>query len=168
MIEVIVSDKALREAAQSGMDEFVTVFINAINAAIDGQLTADTMANLNADQVTLLAYGIMRDEVMDGGFVQLIHNGYGPFFFHNPFARAVRLWGLQSLAVIVNKGHKLYAAYGKEIERECTDDEFMALFERFPQFDDLDDCFVENEEEWTSTVAAYIDNHIERFARITE
>lgn len=44
----------------------------------------------------------------------------------------------------------------------------MALFERFPRFDDLDDSFVENEEEWTAAVAAYIDNHIERFARITE
>lgn len=168
MIEVTVSDNALRRAAESGMDEFVMVFINAINGSIGGQLTADTMACLNADQITLLAYGIMRDEVMDGGFVQLIHNGYGSFFFHNPFARAVRLWGLQSLSVIVNKGHKLYAKYGKEIERECTDDEFMALFERFPQFDDLDDSFVENEEEWTAAVASYIDNHIERFAKVTE
>lgn len=104
MIEVTVSDKTLREAAQRGMDEFVAVFINAINEAIGRQFTADTMANLNADQVTLLAYGIMRDEVMDGGFVQLIHNGYGPFFFHNPFARAVRLWGLQGLSAIVKKG----------------------------------------------------------------
>lgn len=168
MIEVTVSDNALREAAKSGMDEFVAVFISAVNDSIGGRLTADTMACLNADQITLLAYGIMRDEVMDGGFVQLIHNGYGPFFFHNPFAKAVRLWGLQDLSALVNKGRKLYAAYGTEIERECTDDEFMALFERFPQFDDLDDTFVENEEEWTAAVASYIDNHIERFAKITE
>ena len=42
----------------------------------------------------------------------------------------------------------------------------MALFERFPQFDDYDDMFVENEEEYTSQVAHYIDEHIEKFATI--
>ena len=42
----------------------------------------------------------------------------------------------------------------------------MALFERFPEFDDLDDQFVENEEEWVSAIAHYVDEHIERFAEI--
>lgn len=39
------------------------------------------MSELNADQMTLVAFKAMHDEVMDGGFVQLIYNGYGPFLF---------------------------------------------------------------------------------------
>ncbi|MBQ5377543.1 MAG: DUF4375 domain-containing protein, partial [Prevotella sp.] len=84
MVEVRVEDNALRQAAEQGMDEFVGVFVDAINDAIGGELTAESMAQLNSDQITLLGYQILRDEVMDGGFVQLIHNGYGPFFFRNP------------------------------------------------------------------------------------
>lgn len=42
----------------------------------------------------------------------------------------------------------------------------MALFERFPQFDDYDDWFVENEEELTEQVARYVDANIEKFAQI--
>jgi len=126
------------------------------------------MSRLNADQITLLAYVMLRDEVMDGGFVQLIHNGYGPFFFRNPFAKAVREWGLRDLYKLVNRAHKLYNLYHKDIEQDCTDEEFMALFERFQAFDDLDDEFVENEEEWTSLVAQYIDEHLENFAQIDE
>ena len=42
----------------------------------------------------------------------------------------------------------------------------MALFERLPEFDDLDDEFVENEEAWTSDIAHYVDEHIEHFAVI--
>ena len=45
--------------------------------------------------------------------------------------------------------------------------EFMALFERHPEFDDLDDSFVEMEEEVTATLARYIDEHISEFAVIT-
>ena len=156
----------MQAASEEGMDAFVGLFVNAINDAIGNELTAETMALLNADQITLLAYSILREEVMDGGFIQLIHNGYGQFIFKNPFAKAVRLWGLRDLSKLVYNAHTLYIKYKEEIERDCTDDEFMALFEKFPEFDDMDDEFVENEESWTRDIAFYIDEHIDRFCKV--
>lgn len=163
-----VKDSDLRNAASAGMDEFLKVFTDAIMASVGGELTADTMAELNSDQITLLAYDILHNEVMDGGFVQLIYNGYGSFLFHNPFAKAIKGWGIDELASLVKKAGKLYFKYKNEIERECTDDEFMAMFEQYPEFDDLDDLFVENEEAWTGMVACYVDEHIERFVTVEE
>ena len=168
MSEVFVKESELVKAAEEGMDAFVSVFVKAIYDSVGGKLDANTMALLNADQVTLLAYVILRDEVMDGGFVQLIHNGYGPFIFKNPFSKMMRNWGLDALASLVNKAHKPYSHHHEEIERDCTDEEFMALFEQLPEFDDLDDEFVENEEEWTGAVACYIDEHLDRFATIVK
>jgi len=156
----------LREAAAEGMDAFVGCFVGAIKEAIGGELTAETMAELNSDQVTLLAWDVLHEEVMDGGFVQLIHNGYGPFIFKNPLAKALKLWGLRELSKLIYSAHTLYIKYGEQIERDCTDDEFMALFEQYPEFDDLDDTFVEEEEKWTADIAHYIDENIERFATI--
>lgn len=163
-----VKDSDLRNAASAGMDEFLKVFTDAIMASVGGELTADTMAELNSDQITLLAYDILHNEVMDGGFVQLIYNGYGSFLFRNPFAKAIKGWGIDELASLVKKSGKLYFKYKNEIERECTDDEFMAMFEQYPEFDDLDDLFVENEETWTGMVACYVDEHIERFVTVEE
>lgn len=168
MIEVKVKDADLQQAASEGMDAFVQVFVDGIRGAIGGELSAETMAELNADQVTLLAWDTLHEEVMDGGFVQLIHNGYGPFIFKNPFAKAVKLWGLRELSKLVYDAHTLWLKHREEIERELTDDEFMALFEQMPEFDDLDDLFVENEEKWTSAIAHYIDEHIENFAKIEQ
>ncbi|NPD93003.1 DMP19 family protein [Xylanibacter muris] len=166
MKEIIIRDAALRAAAAEGMDAFVSVFIEAIDKAIGGRLDAGSMADLNTDQITLMAYSILRDEVMDGGFVQLIHNGYGGFIFLNPFAKVLRMWGMRSLSKLIYNAHTLYLKYRADIERECTEEEFMAMFEKYPEFDDMDDEFVENEEEWTSCIAAYIDDHIESFAKI--
>ena len=157
--KVTVSDAALRQAAEEGMDAFVDIFVDAINASVGGKLTADTMPQLNTSQITLLAYRILRDEVMDGGFIQLIHNGYGGFIFLNP-------WGITELGRLISKVHSNYKKYHEEIEKDCTDEEFMSLFERFPIFDDFDDTFVEHEEEWTAAIAQYIDGHIEEFAEI--
>lgn len=168
MIEVRVKDEDLRKAAGEDMDAFVGCFVTAIHEAIGGELTTETMAQLNADQITLLAWQTLHDEVMDGGFVQLIHNGYGPFIFKNPLAKALKLWGLRELSKLLYSAHTLYIKYGSAIERDCTDEEFMALFEQYPEFDDMDDEFVEQEEQWTSAIAHYIDEHIERFATITQ
>ena len=166
MIEV--RDTVLQQAAAEGMDAFVKVFVEAIREAIGGELTQETMAQLTADQVTLLAWDTLHDEVMDGGFVQLIHNGYGPFIFKNPFAKAIKLWGLRHLSKLIYDAHTLWLKHRDVIERDLTDDEFMALFEQLPEFDDLDDKFVENEEEWTSMIAHYIDEHIENFVSIEQ
>lgn len=166
MIPIKIKDSKLREAAACGMDGFIKVFVDAIMDGIGGELNADTMAKLNADQITLLAYYMMRGEVMDGGFVQLIHNGYGGFMFLNPFAKALKEWGIDDLASLVKKAGRQYRKCRDEIERDCTDEEFMAMFEQHPEFDDLDDSFVENEEAWTGMVAHYIDEHIDRFATV--
>lgn len=168
MIEVKIKDSQLRKAAEEGMDVFVGVFVDAIRQAIDGELTTETMGQLNADQITLLVWDTLHEEVMDGGFIQLIHNGYGPFVFKNPFAKAVKLWGIRDLSKLIYKAHTLYLKHREQIEIECTEEEFMALFEQFPAFDDMDDAFVENEEVWTEQIAEYIDHHLEQFAYIEE
>ena len=64
------------------------------------------------------------------------------------------------------KGRKLFEKYGTEIAEDCDDETFMALFEKYPEFDDLDDEFIEMEEEVTEMVARYIDEHISDFADV--
>ena len=166
MKEVTINDAVLRKAAGEGMDAFVAAFVAAIKEAIGGELTGETLAELNSDQITLLAWDVLHEEVMDGGFIQLIHNGYGPFIFKYPFAKALKLWGMRELSKLVYNAHTLYAKYHEEIEKDCTDEEFMALFEQYPEFDDMDDEFVEREEEWTNDIAHFIDENIERFANV--
>ena len=168
MIEVIVKDADLQKAAMEGMDAFIGVFTKAIHDAIGGDLTAENMGELNADQITLLSWEIFHDELMDGGFVQLIYNGYGPFIFKNPFAKALRQWEMREPSKLVYDAHTLWLKHREKIEKEMSDEEFMALFEQFPDFDDLDDKFIENEEAWTEDIAHYIDDHLEKFAKIVE
>ncbi len=148
------------------MDAFVEVFRRAIMDHIGGELTPESMQCINSDQITLLAYCIYHDEVMDGGHVQLIHNGYGPFIFLNPFAKAMRLWGAKEFSKLIYSGRKFYEENVDAITADCTDEEFMAMFEQYPEADGLDDEFIEMEEEVTEIVARYIDEHLSEFAEI--
>ena len=164
--QIQITDEVLRRAASEGMDAFLRVFTDAYYQALGGALTAESMPRLNAAQHTLLAYTILRDELMEGGFCQLIQNGWGPYIFHNPVARALRDWGLGDLTKLLYAARKVYDAHREDLERERTDEEFMAMYEQYEAFDDLEDTFLENEEELTAQVAHYVDEHLGQFAEI--
>ena len=161
-----IKETEIKEAAQEGVGAFVELFAMRTMDAIGGELTADTMSQLTADQITLLAYWTLRREVLEGGFIQLIHNGYGPFIFLNPFAKAMRLWGAHDFSKLVYEGRRLYEKYAEPLTKDCTDEEFMALYEQYEEFDELDDSFIEMEEEVTDLVAHYIDEHLSGFATV--
>lgn len=166
MMTVSIKDSELRKAANEGIDSFLNLVINKTRDVIGGELTADNMAQMSSNQITLMGYATLRDELMDGGFIQMIHNGYGPFFFRNPFDAAMRNWGVMDLCRLMRKAKKQYLRYREEIEREMNDDEFMALYERVPAFEDLDDEFVTNEEKWSEMVAIYVDEHLMEFVEV--
>lgn len=164
MIEV--TETALQAAASQGMDEFIQVFTHRYKEVIGGELTATTMPLLTGEQHSLYSYQLFRNEIMDGGFCQLIQNGYGGYIFDNPFAKAMRLWGADDFSRLVYKAKKLYDTHRAELERERTQDEFMAMYEEFEAFDDLEEAYFEMEEQVTTLVATYVDNHLELFAKI--
>ncbi|MEG0463588.1 MULTISPECIES: DMP19 family protein [Bacteroides] len=164
MIEV--KDSALQAAAGEGMDEFIQVFTDKYKEVIGDELTAETMALLSGEQHSLLAYQLFRDEIMVGGFCQLIQNGYGGYIFDNPFAKVMRLWGAEEFSKLVYKAKKIYDANRVDLERERTEEEFMAMYEPYEAFDDLEEEYFQMEEKVTATIAAYVDDHLELFAKI--
>lgn len=161
-----ISDSALKEAASLGMDEFIKVFTDKYLEILGGNINAEKMGLLNGAQHSVLAYHFFREEVMEGGFVQLIQNGYGGYIFDNPFAKSMRLFGAEDFSKLIYKAKKIYDAHKEDLEKERSEDDFMAMYEQYEDFDDLEEEFLENEEEITSIIAGYIDEHLEEFANI--
>ena len=146
-----IPEQKIIKAAEKGMDEFLKVFTDAYLEVLDGGITAENMHKLNGYQHTLLAFRFFTDEVREGGFVQLIQNGYGGYLFDNPAAKALKSMGAKGLSKI------LY-----------TEEEFMAMYEQFEQFDELEEKYMEIEEEETSVIAAYVDENMEDFAEVVK
>ena len=164
--KIEITDAALRKGAEGGMDEFLQVFIDKYLEVPGGSINAETMSLLNGHQHSLLGYHFFREEVNDGGFVQLIQNGYGPYIFDNPFAKAMRLMGLKDFSKLIYAAKEIYDTHRKDLEKDCTDDEFMAMYEQYEAFDDLEEEFMEKEEYITAKLAEYVDDHLDLFAKI--
>ena len=155
-------------AAKTGMDEFLQVFTNAYLQKIGGRLDEKTMPLLTGNQHALLSHRIFTTEIREGGFVQLIQNGYGAYIFDNPFAKAMRLFGAKDLSKLIYKAKEIYDANKTALERETTEEEFMALYVNFEVFDELEEQYFEIEEEQTVIIASYVNEHIADFREIIE
>lgn len=161
-----IQEKKIVEAAEKGMDEFLKLFTDAYLEVLGGDITADNMDRLNGYQHTLLALRFFTEEINVGGFVQLIQNGYGGYIFNNPVAKALRLMGAKGLSKILYKGKEIYDAHSEELEKDATEEEFMAMYEKFEQFDELEEKFFYIEEEEIAIIAHYVDENLEDFAEV--
>lgn len=165
---VVVADADLREAAENGVLAFLEVFLDAIGEVTGDEFGAEEMAKLNGNQHALNSFRILRDEFEVGGFINLIQDGFGPYIFDNPFAKALRLWGAHDLSQLVYKAKRVFDANRQELTTIVDNDEdFGKLFDKFqPLFEKIE---TEIEAELTNAamaIAAYVDDHIEDFAKI--
>lgn len=53
----------------------------------------------------------------------------------------MRLWGAEDFGKLVYRAKKIYDAHREDLERERTDDEFMAMYEQYEAFDELEEEF---------------------------
>ena len=78
----------------------------------------------------------------------------------------MRIFGAKEFSKLIYDAKKIYDANREDLEKECDDDEFMAMYEQYEAFDDLEEKFMDMEELITATIAEYVDNNIEQFAKV--
>ncbi len=78
--------KATLEANKADDWDFIYTILDPYQEAIDeADDEEDILDQLTDDQHVLLVYDALYGQVTNGGFLQLIHNGYGQFIFGTPF-----------------------------------------------------------------------------------
>ena len=142
-------------------------------AALGGALTAENMEMLSAEQHAVLCYRYVLDEVMEGGFIQLILNGYAPYVLEGPFPMVVKKeWGslegqekvMKDFSKLLYEVKKEYHRHLDELSKDMTDEEFMALYEQLEELNELGDDFLdEHQEEVSPLVAKMIVDNLEKF-----
>ena len=78
----------------------------------------------------------------------------------------MRLWGVEEFSKLVYRAKKIYDAHREDLEKERTEDEFMAMYEQYEAFDELEEEYFEMEEQVTVIIASYVDEHLELFGEI--
>lgn len=132
---------------------------------VGGCLTIDNMMQLTTDQHSLLAYRYLLDEVMEGGFIQLILNGYAGYVLEGPFPIVLKKeWGQKDLSKLLFDVKREYHLNREALEREMDDDAFMAIYEEMDALNEMGDDFLdEHQEETTPAIAKFVADNVAKF-----
>jgi hypothetical protein len=162
---VKIDNREFSATDNCGGIEFITRLTDLYLNKIGGALTADNMHMLNIDQHSLLAYRYILDEVMEGGFIQLIHNGYGPYVLDGPFPLVMKkMWGFRDFAKLLFNVKGEYNKHKEEICTDLTEEEFMALYEQLEELNDYGDDFLDDyQEDITPAIASYVRSNKDKF-----
>jgi hypothetical protein len=160
-----ISKKDIENAKDDAWD-FIYIFINKYFEIIENSKDKEIMREFNEYQHTLMAYMYLDSEVCNGGFIQLIQNGYGGYIFNNPFSEFIKSWGADKTAQIVEKAKEIYNKYKEELEEEKTMEEFSELYKKITEFRPLEDKYYEINDSETERIKEYVENHLNNFAKI--
>ena len=139
-----ITQEELDAAWNASPLNYIEAITDAYLNTLDGQLTEYNMDVLTANQHTLLAYRYILDEVMEGGFIQLIQNGYGPYVLDGPFAMMMKKhWELVDFGKFMYEVKKEYHLHKAELEADLNEEQFMALYEQQEKMNELGDEFLD-------------------------
>lgn len=156
MIEI---DKAKVEQKYEELSaaDFIVWITDEYLAAIGGSLNADNMDMLSAAQHSHLCYRCILDEVMEGGFIQLIMNGFAPYVLEGPFPYVVKKeWEMKDFSKLLYSVKSEYHRHKEELEKDMSDEEFMALYEQLEDLNEMGDDFLDDYQEEVSPKVAEI------------
>ncbi|MBO7660740.1 MAG: DMP19 family protein [Bacteroidaceae bacterium] len=162
-----ITQEELDAAWNASPLNYIEAITDAYLNTLDGQLTEYNMDVLTANQHTLLAYRYILDEVMEGGFIQLIQNGYGPYVLDGPIAMMMKKhWELVDFGKFMYEVKKEYHLHKAELEADLNEEQFMALYEQQEKMNELGDEFLDKYQEIvTPSIADYVRKNEEKFVK---
>ncbi|MGN7809446.1 DMP19 family protein [Flavobacterium sp. 22076] len=115
------------------------------------------------DQHGLYGYIVLYTQVQNGGFVQLIWNGYYGYIFETPLTEMITKWGAPNTAKLLEKIKTDCNKLAKEIgNNDKTDIEsFSKLYKKHPEFEAFDKEFYDQDEYYE--VKNYVEKNLSDF-----
>lgn len=95
--------------------------------------------SLSPGQELLIRYDYVRMQVLQGGFIQLIQNGYINLLLSMP--EMLNQIGAAEMAQLLDDVLKVYSLNVDGLSKETNVEEFAKLYEEYTEFEELDSRF---------------------------
>ena len=155
------------QSVTSQPDELISLLIGSYQSILSSDPSGKIQESFTTEQHILMAFDILESQVMSGGFIQLVENGYGPYIFDTPLSDYLRSWGAVDIAAIIDQARVIYLSKKDLLEREKTLEEVAKLYQQHPEFEPLEKEFTDNITEAKRMIAGHIIGHIDSCAIVS-
>lgn len=154
------------EAAQVAADPMVLwdLFLQPLHEELYKRQDFNFMDDLSEGQQLLLSYDYIQMQVLQGGFIQLIQNGYIGLLPTMP--QWLMVVGCNEVAKVIDDVLKVYVLNREAMERKTTVEEFAQLYNEFREFEALDETFHKEHPKTMDTLLKYAVHHHNEFIKL--
>lgn len=126
--------------AEDHYDEAFDLLVQPVHEVLYQRQTFELLAELTIGQRMMLCFDYLRMQVSQGGFIQLIQNGYVSLLV--PVIEGLQHYRLApEMVPVLDDVLKVYVLNKEALGRETTVEEFSKLYEEFQEFEELDRRF---------------------------
>lgn len=152
----------LNQAYSSGKSEIVyEMLAEPLHEELFNRQSFDFLDDLSWGQQLLLAYDYMHMQVMQGGFIQFIHNGYVSLL-PSMIEQLYKL-GASDMAMVLDDALKVYVLNRDLLERSTTVQEFAQLYGELKEFEGIDERYYQLNDATTQKLINYAVQNLNEF-----
>lgn len=160
-----IEASVLYSAIESGIDEqLYDVLITPLLEELYKRQDFNFLDELNDAQQLFISYDYLRNQVLQGGFIQLIQNKYVGLLPDMP--RWLTVVGASEMAMLVDDVLKVYVLNHELLDKETTPEEFAKLYDELKEFEKLDDRFNELDKPTVALIMQYAKHHSDEFVAV--
>ncbi len=143
-------------------DALYDLFAQPLHEELYKRQDFDFLDELSEGQELMLSYDYVRMQVMQGGFIQLIENGYVGLLMDMP--EWLNMIGAKDMAKLIDDALKVYVLNKEMLEKSNTPEEFAKLYDELKEFEILDENFTHLNDDTNRKILQYAIDNIDEFA----
>lgn len=157
-----ITAEILKERQQPGNErEYYELLVEPLHEEMYRRKDFNFLDELTEGQQLLISYDYVRMQVMQGGFIQLIQNGYIGLL--PPMPNWLYAINSADMGKVIDDVLKVYVLNHEMLEKETTVEEFAKLYDELKEFEILDEQFETLNEITLSKILQFATEHIEEF-----
>jgi hypothetical protein len=160
-LPTVSRDEIKLARAAGNTDELYDLLTQPLHAELYNRKTFDFMDELSHGQQLLLAYDYVRMQVLQGGFIQFIQNGYIGML-PNMIEQFYEI-GMSDMASVLDDVLKVYVLNRDILEKATTVQEFALLYDELKEFEGIDERFTKLNEATVNNMLEYATTHLDEF-----
>ncbi len=157
---------AAYESAKASEDkgELYDLLVQPLHEELYRRQDFTFLDDLSEGQQLMLTYDYVQMQVMQGGFIQLIQNGYIGLLPQLP--AWLQMLGDNEMAQVIDDVLKVYVLNREMLDQKTTVEEFAQLYNEFKEFEVLDEKFRALNDKTNDDIREYAINHIDEFVTL--
>ncbi|NDC40218.1 MAG: DUF4375 domain-containing protein [Chitinophagia bacterium] len=157
-----IDKEQVKRAYETGnFDGLYEILVQPLHEELYRRQQFDFIDELSPGQQLLLAYDYLRTQVMQGGFIQFIQNGYIGLL-PNMIEQLIAI-GDREMYLVLDDVLKVYVLNRDILDKVTTVQEFAQLYDEFKEFEEIDKRYMVLNVPTEKLMLEYAMSHLHEF-----